>query len=56
MKLICRLFGHKWKYNFTLIPNKRICKRCGEKEIGKFNINFHNPLNDDLFIWEKYKN
>ena len=24
--------GHKWKYNFPTLPNKRICSRCKEKE------------------------
>ncbi|MCT0032812.1 DUF1660 domain-containing protein [Lactococcus lactis] len=28
MKLLCKLFGHKWGY-FSTIPNELICKRCG---------------------------
>ncbi|WP_081213613.1 DUF1660 family phage protein [Lactococcus lactis] len=28
MKLMCKLFGHKWIY-FSTIPNELICKRCG---------------------------
>lgn len=32
MKFLCKLFGHKWRYNFPSMPNKRICKRCYEKE------------------------
>lgn len=28
MKLMCKLFGHKWGY-FSTIPNELICKRCG---------------------------
>lgn len=27
-KLICKIFGHKWKYNFPSLPNKAICSRC----------------------------
>ena len=30
--VICRLFGHDFKYNFPSMPNKRICKRCYKKE------------------------
>lgn len=30
---LCELFGHKWKYNFPTIPNKRICSRCKEKNL-----------------------
>lgn len=26
--LICRWFGHRWRYNFPSIPNRRICKCC----------------------------
>ena len=33
MKIICNIFGHDWRYNFPAIPNKRICKRCKEKEM-----------------------
>lgn len=31
-KIICKVFGHSFKYNFPSIPNKRICKRCYKKE------------------------
>ncbi len=27
-KRICNLLGHKWRYNFPTMPNKKICKRC----------------------------
>ncbi len=30
-KLICRLFGHKYEYNFGWMPNRCVCKRCGMK-------------------------
>ena len=32
MKIICKIFDHDWRYNFPSIPNKRICKRCKEKQ------------------------
>ncbi|WP_367293853.1 DUF1660 family phage protein [Lactococcus lactis] len=28
MKLMCKLFGHKWGC-FSLIPEQVFCKRCG---------------------------
>ena len=31
-KLLCKLFGHKWRYNFLTLPNKCICSRCKRKE------------------------
>ena len=27
-KIRCKIFGHKWKYNFKSIPNKAICPVC----------------------------
>jgi hypothetical protein len=37
--IMCRLFGHKWRYNFPIssIPNKAICKRCYSK--SSLNLN-----------------
>lgn len=29
--VMCRIFGHKWKYNFPSLPNKAICTRCKAK-------------------------
>ncbi len=28
--VMCRFFGHKWRYNFPIssMPNKAICKKC----------------------------
>lgn len=33
MSIRCKIFGHKWKYNFPIssFPNKSICKRCNKK-------------------------
>ena len=27
---LCKLYGHRWRYNFpkNSMPNKAICKRC----------------------------
>lgn len=30
-KILCKLFGHKFLYNFKSIPNKMICERCRVK-------------------------
>lgn len=32
MGMLCEMFDHKWKYNFTSMPNKRICCRCKIRE------------------------
>jgi len=34
--VMCRIFGHKWKYNFPSLPNKAICTRCKAK--AKLNL------------------
>ena len=31
--VVCRLFGHNWKYNFSSLPNKAICTRCNCKAV-----------------------
>ena len=28
-KWICKIFGHKYEYNFGWAPNRCKCKRCG---------------------------
>lgn len=30
-RLLYKLFGHKWRYNFSIPPNKCICSRCKRK-------------------------
>jgi len=35
-KLICKAFGHKWRYNFSWMPSKCICERCKTKAIFIF--------------------
>jgi hypothetical protein len=50
-RVICRFFGHKWKYNFPSIPNKAMCTRCKCKavlDLKKLEWN-----NVDAFIGEK---
>lgn len=47
-KLICKIFGHKWLYNFVSMPNKAICSRCRNKAI----VN-RTPENILDWYWEK---
>lgn len=35
-KLICRIFGCDWRYNFPSMPNRCICFRCNAK--AKLNL------------------
>ena len=35
-KLKCKIFGHKWLFNFSTMPNKCICSCCRIK--AKFNL------------------
>jgi hypothetical protein len=37
-KLKCSLTGHKWKYNFSTMPNKTICTKCKTKAM--FDLHF----------------
>lgn len=30
-KVRCRIFGHKWRYNFKSMPSKAICSECEQK-------------------------
>ena len=34
--VMCRFFGHRWRYNFPSIPNKAICEKCYAK--SKLNL------------------
>lgn len=58
-KLICKVLGHKYEYNFGWAPNKCKCKRC---EMSWKTINNpeyipgkSNPLETDLHIWVEDK-
>jgi hypothetical protein len=59
-KLICKLLGHKYSYNFGWMPNKCVCTRCGSKWKTIGNPNYipgkSNPLSEDIHIWVEDKN
>ena len=54
-KLICKIFGHKYVYNFGWAPNRCKCSRCGTKWKTIKNPNYipgkTSPLSEDLEIW-----
>lgn len=54
-RLICKILGHEYKYNFGWMPNKCECTRCGMKwkTINNPNYDFRksNPLTEDMHIW-----
>jgi len=54
-KLICKIFGHKYQYNFGWNPSRCKCKRCGKKWKTAKNPNYipgeSNLLSEDLEIW-----
>ena len=57
-KLICKLFGHKYSYNFGWMPNKCTCKRCGMKWKAVNNPDYgpgSNPFQVDMHIWVEDK-
>ena len=59
-KLICKILGHKYVYNFGWMPTKCECKRCGMKwktvNNPEYIIGKSNPLEVNLHIWVKVKN
>ena len=54
-KLICKILGHNYSYNFGWMPNKCICKMCGErwKTISNPKYNGKNLLQEGLHVWIK---
>ena len=56
MSLLCKIFGHKWKYNFPVgsIPFRAICSRCEIKM--KLNLAFLEWHGVDDFENEKRTN
>ncbi len=51
-KLICKLLGHRFKYNFGWMPNKCYCSRCGAKWKTIKNPDYNgNPIETDMYIW-----
>lgn len=49
MKLLCRVFGHEWRYNFPSTPNKRICVVCKDKSA----LNLKTLAWDESFITDR---
>jgi len=41
MNIICKIFNHKWSYNWIRFPARRVCKRCTRKEIEINNPNYN---------------
>lgn len=58
-KLLCKIIGHNYKYNFTTFPTKCHCTRCGKKWKSINNPayipNVTSPLDVDLYIWVEDK-
>jgi hypothetical protein len=56
-KLICKIFGHKYSYNFGWMPSKCVCKRCGMKWKSVKNPEYvpgiSNPIETDIYSWEE---
>jgi hypothetical protein len=54
-KWICKIFGHKYQYNFGWMPTKCVCERCGMKwktiNNPKYIVGKSNPLVTDMHIW-----
>jgi hypothetical protein len=59
-KLICKIFGHKYVYNFGWAPNRCKCSRCGMswKTINNPNYipNKTSPFEEPIEIWIEDKN
>jgi len=47
-KLLCKIFGHDWRYNFSALSNKRICKIC----YAKSRLNLNTLFWEDIPIFE----
>jgi len=57
-QIICKLFGHKYKYNFKWMPSKCFCKRCGKIWITIDNPDYNfksDILKTPLKIWIEVK-
>ena len=54
-KLICKLFGHKYRYNFGWMPSKCVCERCGMRwktiKNPEYIAGESNPIETDLHTW-----
>jgi len=65
MNILCKILGHKWKYNFPThsIPDKAICQRCRQKSELNLKslkwekvLGFKNDKRDDKIIIKKWFN
>ncbi len=58
-RILCKVFGHSYEYNFGWAPNRAKCKRCGRtwKAINnpKYIPGKSNPLEVDLMTWVEDK-
>lgn len=55
-KWICKVFGHKYEYNFGWMPSKSYCSRCGGKWKSVLNPDYTgNPIQSDMHIWVEDK-
>ncbi len=58
-KLICRIFGHRYVYNFGWAPSRCKCNRCGMswKTIKNPNYipNKTSPFEEPIEIWVEDK-
>jgi len=55
-KLICKIFGHRYEFNFGWMPSKCYCKRCGRKWKAVLNPNYTgNPIYSDMHMWQEEK-
>ena len=35
-KILCKILGHQFRYNFPSLPNKCICARCHKKWVADY--------------------
>ena len=58
-KLICRIFGHNYVYNFGWAPNRCKCDRCGMSwktiKNPKYIPNKTSPFEEPIEIWVEDK-
>jgi hypothetical protein len=56
-KIICKIKGHDYSFNFGWAPTRCVCKRCNAKWKTIPNPEYirgkSNPLEVDIFIWVK---
>jgi hypothetical protein len=55
-KLICKIFGHKYVYNFRWMASKCYCSRCKTKWKAVLDPNYTgNPIYSDMHMWVEDK-